>query len=118
MGEDAVVRAAGDDMTGASMLRRGRWLEAATLGWNVVGVVVLAATPNPVLVAEGRVTTVDAILALAVLAGLVLNLAAGWWWADPAAGYVLVFYAVREAREIFGSSAGDPRTASPGAAQG
>jgi len=31
----------------------------------------------------------------------VLNAARGWWWADPAAGYVLVYYAVREVREIF-----------------
>ena len=56
---------------------------------------------NPVLVTEGRVTTIDGILAAAVLLGLVLNVAAGWWWADPAAGYVLVFYGLREAREIF-----------------
>ena len=53
---------------------------------------------NPVLLTEGRVTTVDALLAAAVLVGLVLNAAAGWWWADPAAAYVLVYYAVREAR--------------------
>ena len=58
---------------------------------------------NPVLVTEGRVTMIDGILAVAVLVGLVLNLAVGWWWADPAAGYVLVFYALREAREIFAS---------------
>jgi divalent metal cation (Fe/Co/Zn/Cd) transporter len=56
---------------------------------------------NPVLRTEGRVTTIDGILAVAVLAGLVLNAAAGWWWADPAAGYVLVYYAAREVREIF-----------------
>jgi divalent metal cation (Fe/Co/Zn/Cd) transporter len=56
---------------------------------------------NPVLRTEGRVTMVDGILATAVLAGLALNAAAGWWWADPAAGYVLVYYAAREAREIF-----------------
>jgi divalent metal cation (Fe/Co/Zn/Cd) transporter len=56
---------------------------------------------NPVLRTEGRVTLVDGILASAVLAGLVLNAAAGWWWADPAAGYVLVYYAAREVREIF-----------------
>ncbi len=37
----------------------------------------------------------------AVLLDLVLNAALGWWWADPAAGYVLVFYAAREVREIF-----------------
>ena len=56
---------------------------------------------NPVLRTEGRVTLVDAVLAAAVLAGLLLNAAAGWWWADPAAGYVLVYYAAREVREIF-----------------
>ena len=56
---------------------------------------------NPVLSTEGRVTMIDAILAGAVLAGLVLNAVLGWWWADPAAGYVLVFYAAREVREIF-----------------
>ena len=61
------------------------------------------ALDNPVLQAEGRVTVIDGILAVAVLVGLVLNAAAGWWWADPAAGYVLVFYAVREVREIFTS---------------
>jgi divalent metal cation (Fe/Co/Zn/Cd) transporter len=59
---------------------------------------------NPVLLTEGRVTMIDGILAAAVLAGLVLNAALGWWWADPAAGYVLVFYAVREVREIFFTS--------------
>jgi divalent metal cation (Fe/Co/Zn/Cd) transporter len=58
------------------------------------------ALDNPVLRTEGRVTLVDGILAVAVLAGLVLNAAAGWWWADPAAGYVLVYYAAREVREI------------------
>ena len=59
------------------------------------------ALDNPVLCTEGRVTMVDGILAAAVLAGLVLNAAAGWWQADPAAGYVLVYYAAREVREIF-----------------
>ena len=59
------------------------------------------ALDNPVLRTEGRVTMVDGILATAVLTGLALNAALGWWWADPAAGYVLVYYAVREARDIF-----------------
>ncbi len=59
------------------------------------------ALDNPVLRTEGRVTMIDGILATAVLAGLALNAAAGWWWADPAAGYVLVYYAAREVREIF-----------------
>jgi|SRR5271166_5560998 len=56
---------------------------------------------NPVLQAEGRVTLIDGLLAAAVLVGLVFNTALGWWWADPLAGYVLVFYALREVREIF-----------------
>jgi divalent metal cation (Fe/Co/Zn/Cd) transporter len=59
------------------------------------------ALDNPVLQTEGRVTMIDGILAAAVLLGLVLNAALGWWWADPAAGYVLVYYAAREVREIF-----------------
>jgi len=59
------------------------------------------ALDNPVLRTEGKVTMIDGILAVAVLLGLVLNTAAGWWWADPAAGYVLVYYAAREVREIF-----------------
>jgi len=86
----------------------------STLGivWTAVTAVVMfalaagkartgAALGNPVLTTEGRVTLIDGILATAVLVGLVLNAVLGWWWADPAAGYVLVFYAVREAREIF-----------------
>jgi divalent metal cation (Fe/Co/Zn/Cd) transporter len=55
---------------------------------------------NPVLRTEGRVTFVDGVLAVAVLAGLLGNATLGWWWADPVAGYVLVFYAVREVRAI------------------
>jgi divalent metal cation (Fe/Co/Zn/Cd) transporter len=62
------------------------------------------ALDNPVLITEGRVTTIDGLLAVAVLTGLVANTALGWWWADPAAGYVLVFYGLREAREIFSHS--------------
>jgi len=56
---------------------------------------------NPVLATAGRVTLVDGVLAAAVLAGLVLNAAAGLWWADPLAALVIVVYALREARAIF-----------------
>jgi divalent metal cation (Fe/Co/Zn/Cd) transporter len=56
---------------------------------------------NPVLETEGRVTFIDGLLAVAVLLGLVLDLSFGWWWADPLAGYVIVFYAAREAIQIF-----------------
>jgi divalent metal cation (Fe/Co/Zn/Cd) transporter len=60
-----------------------------------------AALGNQVLLTEGRITLIDAILATAVLSGLLLNSFLGWWWADPAAGYVLLYYSVREARESF-----------------
>jgi divalent metal cation (Fe/Co/Zn/Cd) transporter len=53
---------------------------------------------NPVIRAEGHVTLIDAVLATAVMAGLILNAALGWWWADPVTGYVILYYAVREAR--------------------
>lgn len=82
---------------------------AVGIAWTAVTAVVMFALAtgksrtgarlgNPVLVTEGRVTLIDAILALAVLTGLVLNAVAGWWWADPAAGYVILFYAIKEAQ--------------------
>lgn len=52
---------------------------------------------NEVLLTEGRVTLVDAYLAGAVLVGLVLNAILGWWWADPLASLVIVYYGIREA---------------------
>jgi divalent metal cation (Fe/Co/Zn/Cd) transporter len=81
------------------------------IGWTAVTAMVMfglaagkartgAALGNPVLRTEGRVTLVDGILATAVLGGLLLNAALGWWQADPAAGYVLVFYAARECGSI------------------
>lgn len=62
-----------------------------------------AALDNPVLRTEGRVTFVDGILATAVVLGLALNAAAGWWWTDPATGYILVYYGAREAWTAFKS---------------
>ena len=56
-----------------------------------------AALGNRVLLTESRVTLIDACLAGAVLLGLMLNVA-GLWWADPAAGFVIVGYAVKEGR--------------------
>ena len=58
-----------------------------------------AALENPVLRTEARVTLVDGLLASAVTLGLVLNAGLGWWWADPAAGYVIVYYGAREGHE-------------------
>jgi divalent metal cation (Fe/Co/Zn/Cd) transporter len=77
------------------------------IGWTAATALVMAALAGAkavtgrqlgraVLRTEARVTLVDAYLATAVLAGLVLNAAAGWWWADPVAGLVVVGYALRE----------------------
>ena len=51
---------------------------------------------NLVLATEARVTMIDAALAGAVLIGLVLNAFFGWWWADPLAGLVIVYYGLKE----------------------
>ena len=51
---------------------------------------------NRVLQTEARVTVIDGLLATAVLIGLILNAAIGWWWADPAAAFVIVYYGVLE----------------------
>lgn len=59
---------------------------------------------NEVLLTEGRVTLVDAYLAGAVLSGLVLNTLLGWWWADPLAGLVIVFYGFKEGWAAWQSS--------------
>lgn len=56
---------------------------------------------NSVLLSESRVTLIDALLALAVVTGLCLNTGLGWWWADPASGIVIIYYALREARHAF-----------------
>jgi divalent metal cation (Fe/Co/Zn/Cd) transporter len=76
-----------------------------------------AALGDPVLSAEARVTLVDAALAATVLTGLALNAAAGWWWADPLAGLVIVGYAIREAVHIFTTPA-DAQPTSGGPAFG
>lgn len=56
---------------------------------------------NPVLQTEARVTLIDALLAAAVLSGLLLNAAFSWWWADPLAGLVIVYYGIREGRHAW-----------------
>ena len=80
------------------------WLGIAWTGATFVVMLALArgkavtgrALGNRVLMTEGRVTLIDAYLAGAVLAGLLLNAVAGLWWADPCAALVIVFYALKE----------------------
>lgn len=53
---------------------------------------------NAVLLTEARVTLIDAALAASVLTGTGLDAALGWWWADPLAGLVIVYYGITEGR--------------------
>jgi divalent metal cation (Fe/Co/Zn/Cd) transporter len=49
-------------------------------------------------VADSRQTLLCTYLSAAVLVGLVLNAALGWWWADPAVALGLAAIAIREGR--------------------
>lgn len=60
---------------------------------------------NRVLQTEARVTAIDGLLATAVLIGLILNAALDWWWADPAAAFVIVYYGLREGRHALRETA-------------
>ena len=60
---------------------------------------------NPVLLTESRVTLVDAYLAASVLVGIALNALVGWWWADPLAALVIVYYGIREGLHAYQESA-------------
>ena len=43
-----------------------------------------------------RSTGTDGLLATAVLVGLLLNATLGWWCADPAAAFAIVYYDLHE----------------------
>lgn len=73
---------------------------ALSYGKHTIGI----ALNNPVLITEGKVTLVDGLLATVVLLGVLLNLALDWWWADPVASLVIVYYAIREARHVLAST--------------
>ncbi|MFJ4295604.1 cation diffusion facilitator family transporter [Curtobacterium sp. NPDC089689] len=52
-------------------------------------------------IADSKQTLVCSYLSAAVLIGLLLNTLFGWSWADPVAGLVVVFFAVREGLEAW-----------------
>ncbi|WP_229670617.1 cation diffusion facilitator family transporter [Microlunatus endophyticus] len=52
-------------------------------------------------VADSKQTLICSYLSAAVLIGLLLNSLFGWTWADPVAGLVIVFFAVREGWEAW-----------------
>lgn len=56
---------------------------------------------SPTLRADAQETILCAWLSAALLAGLVLNAALGWWWADSLAALVIAGLAVKEGREAW-----------------
>lgn len=52
-------------------------------------------------VADSKQTLICTYLSAAVLIGLLLNSAFGWWWADPIAGIVIAVFALREGVEAW-----------------
>lgn len=63
------------------------------------------------VVADSKQTLLCTYLSAVLLVGLLANAAAGWSWADPVAGLVIAFVALREGREAW---RGDACCAVPG----
>ncbi len=93
-------------------LDRGERPEASWVGIGLAAVTVpamplLAAAKRRVgmqlgssaTVSEARQNMICAYLSVALLAGLLANALAGWWWADPAAALVIAAVALREGLE-------------------
>lgn len=51
------------------------------------------------LKADAACSVTCAYMSLTLLAGLLLNRIFGWWWADPLAALVLIYFLVQEGRE-------------------
>jgi divalent metal cation (Fe/Co/Zn/Cd) transporter len=80
------------------------WLVITVLAMSLLAygkLVTGRALGNVTLRTEARVTLIDAALAAAVLVGVGLNALLGFWWADPLAGLVIVYYGFKEGREAF-----------------
>ena len=56
---------------------------------------------NRTLITESAETAFCAYTSAATLAGVGLNTAVGWWWADPAAALVIAALAVKEGLEAW-----------------
>jgi len=56
---------------------------------------------SPTLRADAQETLLCVWLSVALLVGLVLDAALGWWWADPVAALVIAGFAVKEGAEAW-----------------
>ena len=61
---------------------------------------VAAAINSPALKGDAACGVVCMYMAATLLSGLVLQAAFGWWWADPVAALGIVYFIVREGREV------------------
>jgi divalent metal cation (Fe/Co/Zn/Cd) transporter len=59
---------------------------------------------SPALRGDAACSVVCLYMAFATLAGLALNAAFGWWWADPIAGLALIWWIRGEANEALHSA--------------
>lgn len=88
---------------------RSSWLGVVLAALAAVSMPVLARAKRSVgarlrsaaAVSESTQNMICAYLALALLAGLLANALAGWWWADPAAAIIIALLALREGREAW-----------------
>src|SRR5204863_334793 len=72
-----------------ALVRRGLALNYLTIGYNVLEAVV----------ADAMQTSLCAYLSVIALAGVALNTALGWWWADPVAALLMVPIIAKEGVE-------------------
>lgn len=71
------------------------------------------ALQSSTVVADGTQTLLCTYLSAVLLAGLLLNAAFGWWWADPLAALIIAAVAIREGIEAWrGDNCGCLPTAS------
>ena len=61
----------------------------------------IAGPLRALVLADAAETWLCALLAAATLGGLLAYGLAGWWWADPAAGFFIVSFALREGLEAW-----------------
>jgi divalent metal cation (Fe/Co/Zn/Cd) transporter len=57
------------------------------------------------LVADSKETIVCTALSITLLIGLLLNYLFDWWWADPIASLAIIWFLIREGRELIGKKA-------------
>ncbi|HEV8248497.1 MAG TPA: cation transporter [Gaiellaceae bacterium] len=85
------------------------WLGIALAAVTAIAMPVLATAKRRVgqslgsaaTVQEGRQNMLCAYLSVALLAGLLANALAAWWWADPLAALVIAVVALNEGRETW-----------------